>query len=248
MNETRLLDRLARDHARLREVAALDLTARVPNCPEWTVEDLVRHLANGYVNVVVRRLRSTPADAPGEDLSGEEPLATLDRCYAMLTAQFAAQDPARQVGPDPAETVRFWIRRMAYETLIHRIDVEDALHQPTAPVPYEVAVDAIGEMLGVILVHETHAFTSDYAAHLTDWADRWLLLATDRSGWRVVVHPDGVDVSPADAPSSANATVSGEPMPLLLWLYSRPSAVRVSGDAALVDQLKAVLGAGTAIG
>src|SRR5215472_13415066 len=123
MNETHLLDRLARDHARLREVAARDLTARVPNCPEWTVEDLVRHLANGYVNVVVRRLRGTPADAPREDLSGEEPLAALDHCYATLNAEFAAQDPAWQVGPNPAETVRFWIRRMAHETLIHRIDV-----------------------------------------------------------------------------------------------------------------------------
>ena len=133
MNEARLLDRLARDHARLREVAARDLAAPVPNCPQWTVRDLARHVANGYVDVVVRRLRGTSAGAPREDLSGEEPLAVLGRCYAMLTAEFGAHDPGRQVGPDPAETVRFWIRRMAHETLIHRMDVEGALLEPIAP-------------------------------------------------------------------------------------------------------------------
>jgi hypothetical protein len=103
-------------------------------------------------------------------------------------------------------------------------------------------------MLEVLLVHETHAFTADYAAHLTDWGDRWLYLAADGSGWRVTIHPDGVDVSPADASSSADATVSAQPVPLLLWLYGRPGAVRVSGDEALVDGLKAMLGAATAIG
>jgi hypothetical protein len=194
--------------------------------------------------VVVRRLRG----GPHEDLSSEEPLAALDRCYVTLVAELAAHEPARQVGPDPAETVGFWMRRMAYETLIHRIDVEGALREPCAPVPSDVAIDAISEMLDGFLVHETHTFTAEYAAHLTDWSDRCLLLSTPGGAWRVTIHPDGADVSPAAASSRADALVHADPLPLLLWLYGRPSAVRITGDATLVDQVKRVLGAATGAG
>lgn len=43
MDTARLLECLDTDVARLREVAARDLSAPVPTCPEWTVEELVRH-------------------------------------------------------------------------------------------------------------------------------------------------------------------------------------------------------------
>src|SRR5439155_1381513 len=80
----------------------------VPTCPEWTVGDLVRHVANGYLNVVVRQLR-LPAETPVRDLGGTAPLAALDSGYPEMLAEFARRDPE-----DPAG--RFWLRRMAHET------------------------------------------------------------------------------------------------------------------------------------
>ncbi len=92
MNTSRLLDCLAAEVAHLRNAAARDLTAPVPTCPGWTVHDLVRHVANLYMNVVVRRLRM-PEDVPNQDLTGQEPLMALDRCYAAMVGEFRAEIP-----------------------------------------------------------------------------------------------------------------------------------------------------------
>jgi Mycothiol maleylpyruvate isomerase N-terminal domain len=83
VDTARLLDGLDGDVRRLRAVAARGFTAPVPRCPAWTVEDLVRHVANGYVNVVVRRLRAARGDTGTGPHTSEEPLAALDRCYAV---------------------------------------------------------------------------------------------------------------------------------------------------------------------
>src|SRR5690348_15076126 len=99
MEYRRLLTCLADDQARLREVAALDLSAQVPSCPGWRVTDLVRHLAEVYLHKAYAiRHRDWPRDWP-PGLAGEEPVALLDRAYRELTAEFEAHDPA-----DPAMT------------------------------------------------------------------------------------------------------------------------------------------------
>jgi len=132
VDRTRLLECLAADAARLGEVAGWDLAASVPTCPDWTVGDLVRHVANGYLNVVVRRLR-LPKDWPVQDLTGEQPIPALQRCYAALAEEFASRSDDDRVAGD-RETVRFWIRRMAQETVIHRLDAELAAGAPVTPI------------------------------------------------------------------------------------------------------------------
>src|SRR5262249_56921469 len=83
------------------------------------------------------------------ELAAEEPLAILDRAYAGLRAEFASRKPTDPAGSwyAPDQTVGFWIRRMAQETVIHRIDAELGTGQPVAPVPTDLAVDGIDELL-----------------------------------------------------------------------------------------------------
>ena len=243
--DRRLLGQLARDHARLRTVAARDLAAPVPDCPGWTVEDLVRHVANGYRNVVVRRLTGTPE----EDL-GPDPMVALDRGYAAMAEVFAADDPARQVGADPAETVRTWIRRMAHEIVVHRLDAERAVGEPAAPVESDIAADGVAEALAIFLRYSTHAWTGQFAADLTEWRDRWLLVSCGYGpSWRVSVHPSGVEVEPA-VDGGADASVRAEPLDLMRWLYGRAGGgpVAVDGDRALVDQVSRLLRTATGVG
>jgi hypothetical protein len=215
MKIVRLLDVLSDEVRRLRQLAGEDLRAPVPTCPGWVLDDLIRHVARGY------RIVLGQGSAP----VGRTALAELDESYVPLVKAFA-------VRPD-----RFWIRRMAQESALHRFDAELALGLPITPFPEDFALDGIGEMLDVFLHRETHNWTADYAAYLSEWGERWVRIGD----WRVEVHPSGVDVTPTVS-VDADARVRGEPGPLLLWLYNRDDDVFVEGDPALVAQLKLLLG------
>jgi uncharacterized protein (TIGR03083 family) len=125
MEDSRYLQCLAADCGDLRDAAAAaELTANVPSCPGWTVADLVRHVAQVYLHKVT--LMST-GEEPQEwppSLSAEAPLAALGRAYGALRAEFRTRAPGLPAPTwyDPDQTVGFWIRRMAQETVIHRID------------------------------------------------------------------------------------------------------------------------------
>src|SRR5690349_10947392 len=109
---------LTSDYSRLTAVAT-DLTATVPSCPGWTVEDLIRHVAEVYLHKgECMRLGHTPANWP-PDLSAEPALDSLARSYTDLTTEFDARSPESPsyTWCDPDQTVGFWIRRMAQETV-----------------------------------------------------------------------------------------------------------------------------------
>lgn len=253
MDSARLLECLASDSARLRAVATRDLNAPVPTCPGWTVEDLVRHVAHGYLNVVVPRLLP-PEHAPTHDLSALEPLAALELGYTAMTSAFAAHAAHDDPRPATPDTARFWIRRMAHETVIHRVDAELALHETPAPIPPDQALDGVEEFLTVFLAQETQQWTDQYAADLSDWAQRWLLLSAGDAHWRIVVRANGVYATPLDPPSAPHdtpaASIRAEPDVLLRWFYNRadPNLVTTTGDQRMAAQLRRLLTAVTSTG
>ncbi|TML25945.1 MAG: maleylpyruvate isomerase family protein, partial [Actinobacteria bacterium] len=151
MEHPRLLTCLDTDFTRFRQVVARDLTAPVPSCPGWTVDDLVRHVGLVYRHKVEAMRRGLPGEGewPPAGVEGEETVALLDRGYAELTAEFAARKPDEPSGTwyEPEQTVGFWIRRMAQETVIHRVDAEQALGEPLAEIPDDLALDGVDEVL-----------------------------------------------------------------------------------------------------
>src|SRR5258706_15059945 len=133
MEYQRLLDCLSDDFSRLRRsVSSVDPRAPVPSCPGGTVDDLVRHVAEVYLHKTECIRQGTFPRPWSPDLSAEPALALLDRAYQELTAQFAAQPPWERAATwyEPEQTVGFWIRRMAQETVIHRVDAELAAGAP----------------------------------------------------------------------------------------------------------------------
>ena len=156
MDRSRLLHCLDAEVARLRAAAARDLTAPVPTCPEWTVEELVRHVANFYLNVVVRRLHM-PEDVPRVKLAPDA-LAALDRGYNAVVQDLAGRQPDEHVGQMPHETVYYWTRRTTHETAVHRVDAELAVASPVVPMPRDLAIDGIDEMLTGFLSELTGGF------------------------------------------------------------------------------------------
>lgn len=131
----------------------------------------------------------------------------------------ALVEALQDVGPDepvwnwaaraPAPA-RFWPRRMAHETAVHRWDAQHAADPATAtPIDDELAIDGIDEYLG---------FVSGRAA---------------RHGLHATLGEDG-------ALQIAHTTVRGSPSDLLLWLTGRLAhddapGLTVQGDEAALS-------------
>ncbi|MEV4286740.1 maleylpyruvate isomerase N-terminal domain-containing protein [Nonomuraea bangladeshensis] len=108
----------------------------------------------------------------------------LDRSYAGLRAEFAAREPgeATLTWYDPDQTVGFWIRRMALETVVHRIDAELAAGTPVTPVPDDLAADGVDEILTVMLAYETTASAAASVAGAPRDVLLWLWGRQDGAG------------------------------------------------------------------
>ncbi|HEY7271813.1 MAG TPA: maleylpyruvate isomerase family mycothiol-dependent enzyme [Actinoplanes sp.] len=239
MEYSRFLDCLESDYTRLRAVVPIDPDATVPTCPDWTVTDLTRHVGAVYLHkTVAMREGVQPEEWPPKEIAEEEPLALLDRAYGELRHEFATRKPgdpaATWYGPD--QTVGFWIRRMAQETVIHRIDGELGTGQPVAPIPDDLAVDGIDELLKIFVAYSVGEWAEDFAEVLTA-PGRTYAIRTDGAAWRIRTGPGVFAVEDGDA-GSADATVSGPPAAVLRWVWNReagPSGVTVDGA---VDDLK----------
>ncbi len=246
MDFDRFLDCLAADYARLREVAPIDQAATVPSCPDWSVADLTRHVGAVYLHkTVAMRAGAEPEQWPPDGIADEEPLALLDRAYAGLQAEFAARRPEDPCGTwyTPNQTVGFWIRRMAQETVIHRIDAELGTGQPVAEIADDLAVDGIDELLKVFVAFSVSDW-GDYFTDILAGSPGWTYtLETDGAAWRVRTGPGQFVVEDGAGPEPADITVSGSPAALLRWSWNResprePSAVTVEGPAEAVAQLR----------
>ncbi len=261
------MDCLAADCARIAAVAPGHLGDAVPSCPGWTVADLVRHVAVVYLHkVAVMRLGKQPEHWPPAELADEEPVALLERAYADLVGEFASRSPADVAGTwyPPDQTVGFWIRRMAQETVVHRIDAELGAGVAVAPVPDDLAIDGVDELLRVFVAFAMGAWPEDFA---DEWpqdasgapgqpAERCYALSTDGASWLVEAGPgrfdvsggpgtetadDGSAASGSAATRAADVVVRGAPGALLRWAWNRSlpgtdNGLRVEGDSgALTD-------------
>jgi uncharacterized protein (TIGR03083 family) len=244
MENSRLLECLPDDYARLRAAAAQDLSANVPSCPGWTMTDLVRHVAEVYLHKVeAMRRQKEPDPWPPVEIEGDEPLGLLDRAWADLTQEFADRTPDMMAYTfyEPDQTVGFWIRRMAQETVVHRVDAELALGGDIAAVPDDLAVDGVDEILMIFLGYGSQRWHDYFAEALRDADTRPVLVTTAGYAWQISATPAGVYVSPGGATDVA-ATISGSPDAMLRWLWGRGGdGVNVAGDDAMVTQLRRLL-------
>jgi uncharacterized protein (TIGR03083 family) len=228
-------------------VSGADLASPVPSCPGWTVKDLVEHTAQVYLHKVAATElgRESSEDWP-PDLSGETPLASFEDAYAKLTDMFATHDPSDHSGTwyEPDQTVGFWIRRMAQETVIHRRDAELATREPT-PAPPDLAIDGIAELLDLFVAYPTHKWAEACKEVLEPAKGDTLLVDAAGTRWLAEIGVKGVEVSRPDLVQPTTVRVAGAPSALLFWLWNRPAPVdgdvTVDGDPAAVDRLRALL-------
>jgi uncharacterized protein (TIGR03083 family) len=226
-----------RDNARqfIEAARQAGVDAPVPTCPEWTVADLARH--QGRVFRWMSTLVETKAQeyidrTPFEEQAErEDPLTWVEAGADHALAVLGAADPDTPVwnwldgAPAPA---RFWYRRMAHETVIHRVDAESAAAALSKVEPAELASDGIDEFLDFLPRRarrdKPFPLSGSYHFHTTDVPGEWV----------VVFDGDGVTIRREHA--KADVAVRGPASDLELFLYNRRGSegLDVFGDPVAV--------------
>lgn len=229
------IERLKRDGARLSAISSNNLDAPVPSCPDWTVEDLVRHTGAVYMHKIgVMRAGGTERPAVDFDDGPEDRAGLLswfegklDELVTLLEARSPEEPCWNFYGTN---TTRFWARRMALETAVHRWDAEAAAGSLT-PIEPDLAADGVDEMLNVMIPADEIDYEGPEGTvhlHATDTEGEWTIelkrgsLPLVRSG-----HEKG------DAAVRAGA---GDLL-LLVWRRTTPDTVETFGDREVLDGL-----------
>ncbi len=206
----------------------------VANCPGWTVDELLGHVAGVYT-FATQNLAADPGAELRTDVSLPEGLAgraLLQRCADALVDQLERVDPTEH-RPNWAglPTAEFYFRRMAQESAIHRWDAQLAVGDPD-PIPTEQAVDGVDELFEVFLGPwaKARGIVGDGESvhlHATD-ADE-----IEGGEWTVTFVPAGVDLERAHA--KAQMAAKGTASDLLLFSWNRrPVELDVFGDPDLL--------------
>ncbi|HUQ57471.1 maleylpyruvate isomerase family mycothiol-dependent enzyme [Lentzea sp.] len=214
--------------------------APVPTCPEWTVLDLVRHMAEVHTwaaeAVVTAPVAGRPAwpEAPQD---WDEALAWWDSGSSLLVSRL------RSVSPDsPSWTFQgpqragFWARRQAHETSVHRLDAEIATgHEPpTLLFGSEFAADGIDEYLTVMAPRQLERGqvierTGKLLVHAADAGRTWEV-------WLAAGEPLVV-TGVLDSAVDADVTLAGTADAVYRALWGRPGHAIVTGDESLLAAL-----------
>ncbi|MFI0975996.1 maleylpyruvate isomerase family mycothiol-dependent enzyme [Streptomyces sp. NPDC021093] len=220
-----------------------DLATPVPGCPGWTLLDLVRHTGSvqrWFAALLRRGVQTRPESREVELRLPEHEEGYPDwlaRSADEAAGAFAAVDPDAPMWVWGADGhARFWIRRMLFETLVHRADAELALGRRPVIDP-ALATDGVDEFLVNL------PFATPFApgtAQLRGTGETLRFRTTDTGAdWLVRLRPDGFGIEQQrPAQDSADATVEGAAADLLLLVYGRvrhdTDAFVTSGDEELL--------------
>lgn len=196
--------------------------------------DLVRHTSQVHRNrIVLARLGDTQYP---DDLSREPGPDDVDELLGWYRQGLDELITAlTEVGPDaPTWTwtgenkVRFWIRRMAQETAVHRWDAQNAVRAPER-IEAELASDGVDEFLDAFIPGENIAWqgrSGTVHLHCTDVDGEWTMT-----------------LEPGEVPTyerghlKGDAAVRAPAHELLMFVWRRvdPSDVEVLGGHELVN-------------
>ena len=231
------LAHLDADSHLLAAAAARGLESAVPCCPGWIVRDLVAHMGE-VISQKSDLVSGGWADEwpPRNTLpDGADPLewyrAEAGRLYEVLAAADPAA-PAVTFGRD--KTVAFWFRRMAHESLVHRVDAEQA-HGYESSVDPELAVDGVAELFDVFVTGypKWASFRPNGDVVRVETADRtWTVRLGEAFGSR-----DGREykkpTSVLDADAAPDTTITGGPDRVMLWMWGRAPIEQVTVAGSL---------------
>jgi uncharacterized protein (TIGR03083 family) len=200
---------------RLVALVGQDPARRVPQYPNWTLEQLLVHTGAvvGRTTVVCRDRLQERISSPRPD-DAENTIDWFEFQLRSMLEVLANSDPGVPVwGFGPSPNIGFWVRRMLIEVGIHRWDAEQAFGRPI-PLLDEVAEAGLDEFVDMWLSRLEGLPTIEVKA--TDLSRSWIY-----------------------GPGEPVVEVAGTGSDLYLRLMSRPSPVAVPDEwAQAVDALE----------
>lgn len=217
----RLLERIEAE-AELMAASAqgADPDFEVPGCPGLTLGDTVRHVGSVYrMALAWIRAGDRPTAWQREPDAGQPVADYLLSGMRAMMDQLTAHDPEDACPtwwPDH-EVYGFWYRRLAHETTVHRVDVQAAAGVEPDPVPQDVAIDGVDEVLTLWFAYRLGVLGVSGTRHgrvkIRTGGREWMARSTPHgtSSWRV-----------ADPRELADGTVTAtDPRHMYLWLWGR---------------------------
>jgi len=210
----------------------------IPSCPGWELRELVAHTGTVHrwaTSAIVNGRAPDGSFGPADD---DDLAAWIRAGAAALADVLATADPDGETWhPFPVErTVRFWARRMAQETAMHRWDAEQAVFGSSTLDP-EQASEGLQEYfdLGLprVLIRDgVPAPSSSLHVHCTDVPGEWLLWGENGEYRMTPEHSKG------------DAAIRGPAGTVLLALMGRADTelLDVVGDRAAADEWLALPG------
>lgn len=223
-------------------VRAAPAEAPVPACPGWSVAEVARHVGSLY-RMVRRRLVDgrNPDEWQRDPEPGQSLTEYLETGLARLLDELAAHEPGEHADTwwpaDP--TYGFWRRRMLHESVVHRLDVEQAAGVEPREVPEDIALDGVDEALTLWFGQKLPMLgltgTKAGSVGVRTGAHSWIARAGPETteAWRCS----------AEEAEAADDVVTAESGRLYLWLWGRASltSVTVRGVHDQAAQLWALL-------
>ena len=212
-----------------------ELTAPVPSCPEWTLTDLTAHL--GTVHRWARlAVLEGPTDERVEVPAGRSALRAWWQDGASALHQTLTRtrpDTACWTMAPPGEA-RYWMRRQAHATSLHRWDAQQSQGAARAIDPI-LAADGVAEVVEMFFPRQVRLGRTKPL--------RYSLRLRIDGGATHTLAGNGAAPSPAVQPVDAAVGGPAEALLLLLWRRTTLGDPRLQHSGSR-DAAAAVLDAG----
>ena len=251
MNSGEYLRSIRADGETALAAARDNLGAAVPSTPGWTVGDVIAHLGQVHRQKthIVRELMADeePDFAMFAVPEGVGLLEWFAEGLHDLTSVLSVTDPATKVHTwhAPDQSVGFWIRRMAHETLIHRVDVElgNGDHTPVDP---RLGADGVDEILEVFMGGYPPWSTvnrSDIVVGLDSEGRSWRLRFLSWSGsspnsGREFIDEPGIEFDTGGSTPDVVIRGPGDALDLFLWGRGSADGLAVEGHPSVLLYLR----------